>query len=535
MLDELRVANLGIIEGAHLEPGPGLVVVTGETGAGKTLLLGALRLLLGAAGRKEAIGPFGPELEVEGRFVDGDGNEMTLRRRITTAGRSKAYVDDAMAPVRTLTERTDGMVEVIGQHDQMTLTTPRGVRGLLDGALDAAGEAARASYREAWERLAALRQRARRLGGDRRELERELDLVRYQADEIAAAGFAPGDDAELQARAVRLRNSETLLEGLAAAQQALDDEGAGGYLTAAMGELRRLAAVDPELASLAQQAGEAAEALGAVAGEIAIVAEDLDHDPAELAELEERIALLGTLRRKYGETLDEVLEFGAGATRRAAELTALLDSAGKLQDEIAAAEEQARTAAGRLRGAREEMAGRLAAAARGHLQELGMSDPVVTLAVAEAPLGPDGADRVTLEFASDASLTPGPVGKVASGGELSRLVLALRLAAGAATTEVVAFDEIDAGVGGATARALGEKLAALSRGRQILCVTHLPQVAAHADTHYVLERDGAKGRVRELSGEDRVAELARMLAGMPESEKGQEHAAELLAAAGHRP
>ncbi len=535
MLDELRVANLGIIEEAHLEPGPGLVVVTGETGAGKTVLLGALRLLLGATAHKEAIGPFGAELVVEGRFVAADGTETTLRRRVTEAGRSKAYVDDAMAPVRALAERTDGMVEVIGQHDQMTLTSPRGVRGLLDGALDPQGQAALIAYRDAWEELRDLQHTARRLGGDRRELERELDLVRYQADEITAAGFAPGDDEELMARAGRLRNAETLLEGLGAAQRALDDEGAAGHLAAAMGELRRLAAVDPGLGALAHQAGEAAEALAAVSAEIATVADDLDHDPAELAVLEERIALLGVLRRKYGETLAEVLEFGEGATRRAAELTSLLDRAGKLEDEITAAGERAAAAAARLRAAREETAFRLAADARRHLQELGMSDPVVTLPVTETDLGPDGGDRVTLLFASDASLTPGPVAKVASGGELSRLVLALRLAAGAASTEVVAFDEIDAGVGGATARALGEKLAALSRGRQILCVTHLPQVAAHADTHYVLERDGTRGRVREVSGDDRVAELARMLAGMPESEKGQEHAAELLAAAGHRP
>jgi len=532
MLDELRVTNLGIIEAAHIEPGPGLVVVTGETGAGKTLLLGALRLLLGSPVRKEGIGPYGTELVVEGRFVSDAGAEMTLKRRVTESERSRAYVDGAMVPARSLTERTEGMVEVIGQHDQMTLTTARGVRNLVDVALDDAGAAALEAYREAWNELTELRRRLTRLGGDRRELERELDLVRYQAEEISAAGFSAGDDEALLARATRLRNSETLAEGLAAALRALDDEGAAGYLSTAASELRRLGAVDEGLEPLGRQIGEVAETLAAITGEIGSVAEDLEHEPSELAAIEERIARLSGLRHKYGETLDEVLAFGEGAARRASELSELVERSDELQGELVELERKAEERGIELRRMRAETALRLRAAAEGHLRELGMSDPVVAIAVEENTLGPDGADRIVLDFASDAGLTPGPVARVASGGELSRLVLALRLAGGAATTEVVAFDEIDAGVGGGTARALGEKLAALSRGRQILCVTHLPQVAAHADTHYVLEREGSRGSVRKVEGEDRVGELARMLAGMPESEKGQEHAAELLAAAG---
>ncbi len=534
MLEELAVANLGVIRAARIEPGPGLVVVTGETGAGKTLLLGALRLLGGAAAAADRVGPHGDEAQVEGRFAR-DGVEVVLARRVVAGGRSRAYRDGDMVPARVLGELTAGLVEMVGQHDAHALRSPAALRDLVDGALDRGGRAARSAYRAAWGALGELEAAQQALGGDLRALERERDLARYQADEIAAAGFASGDDADLQSRARRLRNAESLAGHLHAAAAAVGDDGAGEALGAAVRELGAAARLDPALAPIAEQARELVALGSELAADVARQATDLEADPEELAAVEGRLALLASLQRKYGATLDEVLAFGEAVAARAAEIDGLLERASGLDTELAAARAAVAGAGDDLAAARRGAGKRLGDAAVGHMRELGLRDPVVRVDVAPAEPGPHGADRVELAFASDAGLTPGPAAKTASGGELSRLVLALRLASGAGEAPVVAFDEVDAGVGGATALALGRKLARLAEGRQILCVTHLPQVAAFAATHYAVDRDGNEATVRLVDGADRVAELSRMLSGLPESERGREHAEELLALAAGSP
>lgn len=530
MLDELIVENLGIIERAHIEPAAGLVVVTGETGAGKTMLLGALRLLMGSAGKRELVGPVAEQSTVDGRFLLGD-DEVTLRRRVTAEGRSKAYLDGSMVPARALQERTRGSVEIVGQHDHMLLTSPGGARVLVDGALGGAGEKAARAYSEAWQALVETRHHIELLGGGRHELERELEVLRFQVEEIAAARFEPGDDADLKQRAARLRNREDLVAGFGSTLVALGDEGAVGRLAEAAAEMRQMARIDEGLGDFQARLDEILETIGEVQVDIASAAADLEHDPGALDELEGRIQLLGELRRKYGDTLDEILDFGAEAERRATALIDLLSRADELTTELELRLGTAGRAAAFLTKEREKVARKLEKAATAHLRELGMADPVVRLEIAAADLGPTGADRIELKFSSDSGLTPGPAAKTASGGELSRLTLALRLAGGIGDAAVIAFDEIDAGIGGTTARAMGRKLAKLSRGRQVLCVSHLPQVAAHADVHYVVERTGAAAEVRQVEGDDRLTELSRMLGGLPDSERGQLHAAELLAAA----
>ena len=528
MIDELAVSNLGVIEQAHLEPGSGFVVVSGETGAGKTLLLGALRLLVGTPAGGDQVGPAGDEARVDGRFHVG-GEEIVAGRRLVREGRSRAYLDGAMAPARALEERAGALVEIVGQHDPLALGRPREVRLMLDRSLDRAGTRARATYDEAYERLAELRAAQEALGGDRRMLERELDLARFQAEEIGAAGFASGDEEALRTRATRLRNAEALAEHLAAALRALEEDEAAAV---ALDQLTKAARLDGTLSPASDQAATLVADVTELAGSIRRAVAHLEHDPGELASLEARLATLGDLERKYGTTLDEVLAFGAAAASRTAELETLLERADGLDAELGVAVAAVEDAGVELRAARAAAAKRLSSAAVEHLRELGFRDPVVHFDIAPAEPSASGADSVALEFASDSALTPGPVGKVASGGELSRLVLALRLAGGAGEAPVVAFDEIDAGVGGATALALGRKLAALAEDRQILCVTHLPQVAAFAATHYVVDRDGTTATVRRVDGTDRVAELSRMLSGLPESERGRDHAEELLALAG---
>jgi DNA repair protein RecN (Recombination protein N) len=533
MLDELLVENLGLIVSARVEPGPGLVAVTGETGAGKTLLLGALRLLRGDTARSDRIGPAGTEARVEGRFLAGT-EEIVVARRVEE-GRSRAYLDGSMVPLRVLEERLRGVVEIVAQHEHVALGRESAVRPIVDGALDGAGKEMLAAYGAAWDKWQSLRSDMAALGGDRRALERELDLARHQAREVAAAGISPGEDRALAEQVERLRHAQEIAEALAAAHAALGEDGG---VTDALGEvvagLRRAASFDVGLGDLGARASALAEEAADLSAEVRHRADDVEHDPAALDAAQQRLAVLGDLRRKYGETLDDVAAFGEQARQRAQAIGGLLERAESLAQEAARAEAEIASLGADLAEARARAGARLAAAAEAHLRELGFRSPVLRVTVHPAPPARSGTDRVELLFASDAALEPAPVARVASGGELSRLVLAVHLAAGVGEAPVVAFDEIDAGIGGSTALAMGEKLAALAVGRQVLVVTHLPQVAAFADTHLVVDREGSRASVRRVEGEQRLEELTRMLGGLPASERGRGHAAELVEAASAR-
>ncbi|MEX1005726.1 MAG: AAA family ATPase [Acidimicrobiia bacterium] len=529
MIDELLVRNLGVIREARIEFGPGLTVVTGETGAGKTLLLGALRMLLGADARSDLVGPFGDEAGVEGRLMRGD-TEIGVARRLKREGRSRAYLNGSIASADALDEATTGTVEIIGQHDQLTITRPAEIRRLIDRKLDDEGRAAREAYRQAWSGRERLLTDREALGGDRPALERARLSARHDAETIRSAGVTPGEDDQLAERLGRLRNSEQIralaADGSELVERVRDDVGT------VVGILRRVAGFDPGSAHLLGAVDGVESQLGDTAAGLMRLLEDLDIEPEELEEAERRQSVIADLCRRYGPALVDVVEFGQSQTKRAEELTALLDRAERIDEEMADADRQLATAATGLRDARRRASAGLAAEALEHLRELGFSRPYLEIGVEDSPATPGGADTATVLFASDDRLDPGPVAKVASGGELSRLVLALRLAGGAGEAESVVFDEIDAGVGGQTAIAVGAKLAALAESRQVLCVTHLPQVAAHADTHWVVDRDGEEATVRLVYGEERVGELARMLAGMPDSVRGKQAAAELLVRAG---
>lgn len=354
--------------------------------------------------------------------------------------------------------------------------------------------------------------------------------ARYDAESIAAAGLAEGEDEELHLRLSRLRNAEQLRALAADAATVIDR--ARDDVGSVVGTLRRLAALDPSSASLADGVGGVESQLDETAAGLVRLVEDLELDPAELEAAEERLAALTELMRRYGPSLEDVIGFGHRQADRAGELTGLLDRADRIGEELAEADRRLAAAATALRDGRRRAGAVVAARAVTHLRELGFSRPLLRIEVDEAAPTAGGADTSSVIFASDERLDPGPVSRVASGGELSRLVLALRLAAGAGEAESVVFDEIDAGVGGQTAIAVGAKLAALAADRQVLCVTHLPQVAAHADSHWVVERDGETATVRKVEGEERLEELTRMLAGMPDSESGREAAQELLVRAG---
>ncbi len=526
MLDELVVHNLAVLSEARLEPGTGFTVITGETGTGKTLLVGALDILRGADLRTDAIGAAGDEAIVEARFVHG-GEERILARRRTRSGRTRSYLDGAMASAQELEDTLDGLVDIVAQHDHLSVGRPAEAVRMLDAALGADGAGVIEAYEEAWADLVDLERQAAELGGDHRALARERDFLAREAEEIEAAAFTDDEVEILKARADLLRNGHQLLESLDGAHADLSE--AEDRLGGALEAVRRAARLAPSFAPLAEALGTSTIELAERRSELSAALGAISLDPMELESTERRLAQFGDLRRKFGETASAIAEHGRKAGERAAALDVLLTRAGTLDEVRSRIAGNVAEAGVRLTAARREAAARLAASASDHLRELGFRDPVVEFGFeALAAPSPSGIDRPVLRFASDATVAPGPVGRVASGGELSRLVLALRLAGGVGSAPVTAFDEIDAGVGGATALALGEKLASLASATQVLCVTHLPQVAAFGETHFVVERVPGGVRVRRVEGASRLAELTRMLSGMEQSDAGRSHAEELL-------
>lgn len=529
MLSHLRVANLGVIEEAAIEPDAGLTVITGETGAGKTLLLGGLRLMLGERPDPSAVGPFAEAAQADALFIESD-SEIGVTRVVPAEGRSRAHIDGSIVSASTLAGRVGPLVEIVGQHDQMSLRQPSRVLSLIDGSLDAEGARHLDDYRSAWATVQDIRRRQSELGGNEMALRQELDLVRFQSGEIDAASLRQAEDETLENEASRHENvfdmQELLSESLRIADRVTDDIGE------MVSRLRRLGSIDSDTSHLARQSEQAAAMVSELMTDLRRSSEGLEADPERAEEVARRLTLIGDLKRKYGATIEEVIGFGAAARARREELEGLLAAAGHLESDLSDALSRLTAAGERLTAARERAAARVADEAIEHLADLGLERARLLVEVGglNEP-GPRGIDQVGILFSSDDHLTPGPISSVASGGELSRLVLAIRLATRAPGAGTLVFDEVDTGVGGSTALALGRKLGELAQNTQVLCVTHLPQVAAFADAHYVVSREGRLARVRRVSGEERLQEISRMLAGLPDSQAGQDTAAELLATA----
>lgn len=522
MLAELRVRDLGVIADLHLVLGAGMTAVTGETGAGKTLVVDAIELLVGGRADPGMVRAGADEALVEGRFVVGD-DEVVIRRVIPRTGRSRAYIDGAMATATELAERGADLVDLHGQHAHQSLLSAAAQRA----ALDAFGEIDLAPLRDAALAVATVREQLESLGGDPRERARELDLLAFQANEIEAARLEdPEEEAALEIREDALANAVAHREAAATAYAALTDEGGAGdglrNAIAALGTREPFHAVTEQLRTAVAELEDAATALRDAA-------EGIDEDPEALASVRSRRQLLVELRRKYGDTIGDVMAFGDKAGERLAELRGHDADVARLTTALDEAERGHLVVARQVREARASAAPTAAAAVVEQLGALALARATVSIEV-----GVEGAgDDVAFLFAANPGEPEQPLRKVASGGELARVMLALRLVLTSGPPTMV-FDEVDAGIGGEAAVAVGQALARLGDERQVLVVTHLPQVAAFADAQVQIVKEDAGERVEaqalQLTDADRVVELSRMLAGDADSAAARKHAKELLAA-----
>jgi DNA repair protein RecN (Recombination protein N) len=519
MLIELVVRDLGVIHELSLVLGPGMTAVTGETGAGKTLIVGAIDLLTGGRADASLVRPGAQEAEIEGRFVHDD-EEVVVRRVIPRDGRSRVYLNGRLATVGALSEHGADLVDLHGQHAHQSLLKGPVQRAALDrfGGIDTASLAALIDD------LRVVDAGLAELGGDERVRAREIDLLQHQLDEIEAAGLTgPDEDAQLDREEDLLADASAHLEAAATTTNLLDADGnAAGAVAEALAAIegrgpfvdveQRLRSILAELADLASATRDRAESI--------------NDDPERLAALRERRALLRELRRKYGSDLAEVAEFARESAERLAELRSHDERAEELDRRRAELIEELRVEQARVRAARVAAAPRLGVAVESHLRELAMAGARLDIAV-EGPAG----DEVVFRLAANAGHDPLPLAKVASGGELARTMLALRLVLTAGPPTLV-FDEVDAGIGGEAANTIGASLARLAETHQVLVVSHLAQVAAVADHHVAIFKHEVGGSTMSaatlLDRESRIVEVSRMLSGSPDSEVAREHAVELL-------
>jgi DNA repair protein RecN (Recombination protein N) len=550
MLVELRIRDYAVVEDLTLELSDGLNALTGETGAGKSIIVGALSLLLGerassgvvrkGADRATVEAVFDisdrPEIEAqleESGFRPEDGL-MILRREVAAEGRNRAWVNGSPVTAGVVGSLGSALVDLHGQHEHQTLLRPRDQRALLDayiGAEDSAAKvAALYSTRQALKR--ELEDREERL----REIETRSDFLQFQLDEIDEAALRPGDDAELESEAGRHEHAEELARGAGSIYETLyaADDSVADRIAAMLKLLERLASFDPGLQAQVSELQDAAHAVSDVGRHVGDYAQSIDHDPGRLAEVRARLDLIFRLKRKYGPELADVLAAAQAVRTELAELGDSDRDLELLRRRIESTGRELEQEAARLSALRQKGSTRLAALVCETLPELGLVSATFEVSLrAHGETGSGGAESVEFLVSTNVGFDAMPLARIASGGELSRVMLALKsILAEVDRVPVLVFDEIDAGIGGVVASAVAKKLADIANRHQVFVVTHLAQVASRANGHFLVEKSqdllGTTATVTLLEGEARVQEIARMLGGDPESATSREHARELL-------
>jgi len=548
----LRISGFALIDELELALGPGLTVLTGETGAGKSIVVDALALLRGGrasvdvirTGRDEARVEAAIELpadasvrarlRAEGR--DGDG-ELLVRRAIARSGRGRIHVGGALATVGDLAATVGGLVDIASQHDQQTLTDPEQQLAILDDF--ASNRPLRDEMAAAYAHLQASRAELERFDADARTRAEREDLLRYQLSEIESARLeAPNEDERLKAERERLRGAEKFQAAVARGEEVLyaAEDAVAGRIASVIRELGALASLDPTLAPFVERLREAAALVEDVARELSRYGDSVRSDPARLAEVEERLFLMSRLARKHGGTLADVIARAASMQRDLAEIGSFEDGLAERRAAVVTAEARAGAAAAQLSESRQRAAIGLEERVNAVLGELALGSARLPISVeTRDALSASGAERVRFLFAPNPGEPPRPLAKIASGGELSRVMLAMKQALSRSDQVLTyVFDEVDAGVGGATAEAIGRKLKVLAADRQVLVITHLPQIAVFAETHFRVTKHVKAGGDRtvvsidRLGDKERVAEVTRMLSGAATSKQATAHADEML-------
>lgn len=571
MLAEISIQNLGVIPSASAELSAGLTVLTGETGAGKTMVVTGLRLLTGGRADASRVRSGASEAVVEGAFStaglgegargrvaelaagagaeEDENGEYVVTRSVKATGRSKAHLGGRTVPAATLTEITAPLLTIHGQNDQLRLMSPDQQLAALD-RFDPQIQDVLAGYRGVyteWRRAARdLKERTEK----KLELAQEVDRLRFAIEEIDAVAPVEGEEEELVATINRLQDVDALREAAAGALAAIDGSEAAGALSGGLGAGEESAAStlvgqaadglagasDPSLKDLGSRLREVSAVLGDVSVELGGYLEALPSDPGELDRLLQRQQELKSLTRKYAPDVAGVIAWRAKAGKRLGKIDTSDGAVEKLKKRVAELEGELAARAGRLSAAREAAAKSLGAAVTEELHGLAMPKAQLEVHVERAAFSRDGADAVEIRLAPNTAMEAKPLSTSASGGELSRVMLALEvILSGSAGGATLVFDEVDAGVGGRAAVEIGRRLARLASNNQVIVVTHLPQVAAYADTHLHVSKnvgdEAVTSGVRSLNEAERVEELARMLAGLDDSDTGRAHAAELLSRA----
>ncbi|KSU64725.1 DNA repair protein RecN [Arthrobacter sp. NIO-1057] len=569
MIQEIQISNLGVITEATLPLGPGLTVVTGETGAGKTMVITALSLLLGRRadagavrnGAKhalaEAVVHLPPDHHVldaasqAGAFIEpaGECSELLLSRSLSAQGRSRATIGGRSAPVGLLAELGHDLVAVHGQSDQIRLKEPVAQRDALDRFAGQSLARLLSNYQRSYRQWRAAVKELSGLKTESRNRVREAENLRLALDEIDSLDPQPGEDETLREQSIKLGNVESLRSASQQAQAVIDSEdfenpGITTLVETARGVLAQASGDDPVLSSFAERAAELGILASELSSDLAAYAADLDEEgPERLAQIEARRADLSKLMRKYAPSIDEVITWASEARTRLEQLGGDDSRIEELESEVVELEHRVASLASELSESRRKAAKKLSSRVSAELKALAMPDAQLVIEVLELDEpGAFGQDAISMLLSPHAGASARPLGKGASGGELSRVMLAIEVVLAAVDpVPTFVFDEVDQGVGGKAAVAIGERLAMLARHVQVIVVTHLPQVAAYADRHIrVIKNSDAKSKsgagytasdVISLDQEARVKELARMLAGQEESDTAQAHAEELLAEA----
>jgi DNA repair protein RecN (Recombination protein N) len=560
VLHELRIENLLLIERAELRLGEGLNAITGETGAGKTILAHSIDLLMGGKARPQIVRPGADEAYVEGVFSLPRGvldepelreiadrlpersGEVVLGRRVGVSGRTSAFVQGRAASAADLRALGARVLAFYGQHEHRKLTLASAQLEVLDGFAGRRHLERRGRHRRAHAELAALEAELAALREREGARERDLDLLRFELEEIDAARPDAGEERELGGERERLRHAEGLRSAAGAAFAALaggdeDGGGAAAQLAQADAALSGAAGVDGRLDALTERARELAVELGDLAGELRRYAEAIEADPGRLQEVEERLDAIDRLKRKHGGSVESVLLHADSCRAEIGRLENADERSAELEERVRGIAERREALAEELSRVRAEAAGELEARVASELAELAMEGAELEVALEPHPdgHGASGHETVTFRIATNPGLPVSPLREAASGGELSRVMLALTGLGPDAGARTLVFDEIDAGIGGNTARAVGERLRRVGEERQVICITHLPQIASLASTHFRIEKlaEGGETRakVERVDGDRLVAEICRMLGADLEDEAASRHARELLAAA----